>query len=157
KEKTMNVFTASICLLAGCPLFAGPGFNQTTIPTGHVGTPYTLTFSVSGGRQPYKFAVTSGALPSGSPVFNLSSDGILTGTPNGCSVFPAKNCAKTEPMTSSFTVTATDRTGVKILKAFVLKVYWNPTKDQYMFGLRSAMQAIDTEVMGIPVPHIKIA
>lgn len=136
---------------------SNPAFNQSTIPTAQVGTAYSVAVTVSGGRQPYTFAITAGSLPSGSPAFSLSPNGLLTGTPNGCPGFPNKNCAKVEPMTSTFTVTATDSMGAKIPKTFTLGVYWNPTRDQYISGFQSAMQAIQADVAGLPVPRIQIA
>src|SRR5262249_40958348 len=66
---------------------AGPA-----LPAGTEGTPYSQTFTASGGTGPYTFAVTSGAPPSN---LNLASGGLLSGTPTVAGDF-------------SFTVTATD-------------------------------------------------
>lgn len=48
------------------------------LPTGSVGTPYSLQFGVSGGKAPYNWQVLSGALPTG---LTFDSTGLLSGTP----------------------------------------------------------------------------
>jgi len=58
------------------------------------GSPYTASFSATGGTGPYTFAVTSGMLP---PGLTLSSAGVLSGVPAA-------------PGTVTFTVTASDAT-----------------------------------------------
>lgn len=58
-----------------------PGLAITTLsplPTGSVGTPYSLQFEVSGGKAPYTWQVLSGALPTG---LTFDSSGLLSGTP----------------------------------------------------------------------------
>ena len=45
---------------------ATPSFTSTTLPAGAVGIPYGADLQVSGGQQPYSFAVTNGSsLPTG--------------------------------------------------------------------------------------------
>ncbi|HTB11342.1 MAG TPA: putative Ig domain-containing protein [Bryobacteraceae bacterium] len=63
-----------------------------TLPAASAGVAYTQALTATGGASPYKFAVTTGSLPSG---FSLSTTGSITGT-----------AAAAE--TGTFTVTATD-------------------------------------------------
>lgn len=68
-------------------------FSPTTIPDGQYGSSYkNLTLNVSGGKNPYSFSLTGGALPAG---MALSGDGVLSGAPKAAGSF-------------SFTVNATD-------------------------------------------------
>ena len=72
-----------------------PGFSVTTtsLPSGTVGSSYSVTLAAIDGTTPYSWALTSGSLPAG---LSLSgSSGAITGTPTALG-------------TSSFTVTATD-------------------------------------------------
>ncbi len=63
------------------------------LPAATVGTAYTQTFTPSGGKIPYSYAITAGALPAG---LNLNlSNGTLSGTPSTAGPF-------------SFSITATD-------------------------------------------------
>ena len=80
-----------------------------TLPSGVNGTPYSQTFSATGGVAPYAYALTGGTLPTG---LNLSSHGVLSGTPTQFGHF-------------SITVTATDSTGgtpATISQTFALTV-----------------------------------
>ncbi len=74
----------------GCPsIFLTP----STLTAGMAGTPYpTTTLMPSGGTSPYSFTIPVGALPTG---MNLSSGGVLDGTPTSFGTF-------------NFTVRATD-------------------------------------------------
>ena len=87
-------------LSVGCQtLTEGPA----TLPIGSVGSPYSATFTGSGGRSPYTFAQTSGSLPSG---LSLLSNGMLTGTPTSAS--------------SVFAVTVTDANGCSTTASYTL-------------------------------------
>ncbi|MFW5329818.1 beta strand repeat-containing protein [Hydrogenophaga sp. ZJX-1] len=66
--------------------------SPATLPDGAVTAVYSQTLTASGGVSPYSFAVTAGALPAG---LNLSSGGVLSGTPTAGGTF-------------NFTATATD-------------------------------------------------
>ena len=72
------------------------------------GTKYSKTLTVSGGKAPYTFSVTSGSLPSG---LALSSSGALSGTPSPAGM-------------SSFTVQATDSSSpaLSVTQAYTLTV-----------------------------------
>ena len=65
-----------------------------TPPAGVHGTPYSFTFSATGGNLPLSWTVTAGILP---PGLTLNPDGTLAGTPTAASVMPF-----------AFTVTVTD-------------------------------------------------
>jgi large repetitive protein len=62
------------------------------LPSGIVGTSYSLTFAATGGTTPYRWSVASGSLPAG---LTLSNAGVLSGTPTSVGTF-------------NFTVRATD-------------------------------------------------
>ena len=64
----------------------------TTLPSGTVGSPYSVTISAGGGTVPYTFTITAGVLPDG---LTLATDGVLSGAP-------------TVPTTTTFTVQAKD-------------------------------------------------
>lgn len=77
----------------GCGIIITP----TTLTPGTAGVPYPITTLMpSGGVSPYTFTIPVGSLPSG---MNLSSSGVLDGTPTATGTFP-------------FTVRATDNGGV---------------------------------------------
>ncbi len=60
-------------------------FAAHRLPGGTIGVPYSFTFKMAGGQQPYTFAtVSTNPLPAG---LTLSSAGILSGTPTQSGVF----------------------------------------------------------------------
>ncbi|HET6255312.1 MAG TPA: MBG domain-containing protein [Puia sp.] len=74
----MTAFCAGLSTM----LFAQPGFNFSppTLPHGLYGSAYAKqTITVTGGKAPYKFSISSGKLP---PGITLSSDGVISGTPS---------------------------------------------------------------------------
>jgi MBG domain-containing protein len=74
----------------------GLSISPTTFPGGSYGSTYnTQTIKVTGGKQPYTFAVSAGSLP---PGLTLSKDGVLGGTPTAVGKF-------------SFTVAVQDHSG----------------------------------------------
>ena len=76
-------------LSVAAPVFA---VSPTTLPEPVAGEPYSQQFTASGGVAPYRFALTSGSLPTG---LSLSSSGLLSGR-------------ATQVGTFSITVTVTD-------------------------------------------------
>ena len=50
-----------------------------SLPSGQVGTPYSTTLAASGGTPPYRWSVSSGALPPGLTL--APSTGVISGTP----------------------------------------------------------------------------
>ncbi len=63
--------------------------TTSTLPSGTAGVPYSQALSATGGRTPYTWSVSQGALPVG---LRLSSSGTISGTPenNGTFAFTAK-------------------------------------------------------------------
>jgi len=58
--------------------------NSTPLPVGTGGTPYSATFTATGGATPYTFTET-GALPVG---LSMSSAGTISGTPTSAGTYP---------------------------------------------------------------------
>ncbi len=78
-----------------------PVITTTGLPGGIVGKPYPATqLQATGGQAPYRWAITTGALPAG---LTVSSTGLISGT-------PAANGSLTSKV-SSFTVQVTDAAG----------------------------------------------
>ncbi|MCX7826397.1 MAG: Ig domain-containing protein, partial [Verrucomicrobiae bacterium] len=73
---------------------------------GAVGVLYSQTLVVSGGTGPYRWSVTTGALPDG---LSLSSGGLLSGIPTKAGVF-------------NFTVQATDAAGVSASLPYTMAI-----------------------------------
>lgn len=51
---------------------------SSSLPEGNTGSPYTATFSATGGATPYQWAIASGSLPSGIQL--QPSSGVISGT-----------------------------------------------------------------------------
>ncbi len=100
-----------LLLCNACAGFSAPangnstaGSNSTgsltisaTLPSGVVGSSYTVTLNVSGGTAPYSFAIASGELPAG--LLLGSTTGTILGTP-------------TTPGSFSFAISVSDSTGL---------------------------------------------
>jgi hypothetical protein len=82
----------SVTIDAPAPLLIDPGLQPAD--AGVHGTPYSFTFTATGGYLPLSWTVTAGALP---PGLTLNNDGTLSGTPTKASSTPF-----------AFTVTVTD-------------------------------------------------
>jgi Zn finger protein HypA/HybF involved in hydrogenase expression len=83
----------------------GNGFNN-----GKVGSPYTAMLSVSGGKSPFTFTISSGSLP---PGLTLNGTGTIAGTPTaaGSYTFTAKvTDANGSTDTATCTITITGST-----------------------------------------------
>ena len=83
---------ASITKTVTINIVIGMTFTTTTLPGGENGVPYNQKLAVTGGVNPLKFTVASGALPAG---LSLGTNGVIAGTPSGSG-------------TSQFTVQAAD-------------------------------------------------
>ncbi len=98
---------------AGLIINAPPQFTiAATLPTAAQNVPYNVVLTVTGGTvgvpgNPYNFAITAGAIPTGLSL--NEKDGTLAGTPTVNGTF-------------NFTVTATDLAGVSTSRAFTLVV-----------------------------------
>ncbi|HMF09564.1 MAG TPA: PKD domain-containing protein, partial [Thermoanaerobaculia bacterium] len=99
---SQSIITSTASLIANTSEFS-PCFTATgacppitvlpaTLPQGTQGTPYTQTFTASGGASPYTFTVSSGSLP---PGLTLATGGLLSGMPTASGTF-------------AFTITAKD-------------------------------------------------
>lgn len=77
-----------------------------SLPDGIVGVHYSEQISVVGGSSPYRWEVTSGALPQG---FSLSDTGVISGT----AVAPAE---------AEFEITVTDQSGQSDTKEYAVDV-----------------------------------
>ena len=86
--------------------------SPTSLPNFEVDQPYTVTFTATGGTEPYIFSVVNGSLPSG---LELSSSGILSGTPTVIGIY-------------NFTIRVTDFAGNEIQQEYVL-TYDSPDID----------------------------
>jgi hypothetical protein len=69
-------------LTVTCP---GVTVVNPVVTTGTAGTPFSQTFTQSGGTPPVNFVINSGTLP---PGLTLSAAGVLSGTPTGSGTFP---------------------------------------------------------------------
>jgi hypothetical protein len=54
--------------------------SPSTLPNGNLNSPYTSTFSATGGQPPYRWSLAPGSPPL-PPGLNLSSNGTILGTP----------------------------------------------------------------------------
>jgi surface protein len=86
--------------------------SPTSLPNFEVDQPYTVTFTATGGTEPYIFSVVNGSLPSG---LELSLSGILSGTPTVVGIY-------------NFTIRVTDFAGNDIQQEYVL-TYDSPDID----------------------------
>jgi hypothetical protein len=97
---------------AGKPPANGPGalnIAEFTLQVGAVNVPYMQLLIASGGQTPYTWSITSGSLPAG---LNLTSDGVISGTPSGNpSQYSSAGCALTSgsfPITCNFAAQVVD-------------------------------------------------
>ncbi len=68
--------TMQLPLTIGLPVLT---ITTTTLPSGQVGSPYSLTLAAAGGTTPFNWTITLGTLPAG---MNLNpSTGMISGTP----------------------------------------------------------------------------
>lgn len=89
-----------------------PGLSITAppLPASGQGVPYRAVFSASGGFPPYTWSLVSGDLPAG---LNLSSEGVISGTPTAAGTF-------------NFTVQAADLYPATISDPLMLKIVATP-------------------------------
>ena len=86
---------------------AAPSITTSSpLPGGVVGVPYSQTLAASGGTAPLTWTVTSGSTPAG---MNLSSGGVLSGTPTTAALY-------------SFVATVTDANSVSANKTFSITI-----------------------------------
>jgi len=98
-DDNSDFITIRVALQGGTSaIVAAPG----TLPAMSVGTAFRQPLSASGGRAPYVFRLTTGALPAG---LSLDGAGLLSGTPTQRGPF-------------NFTVRATDAAGASADKSY---------------------------------------
>ncbi|HTQ55988.1 MAG TPA: putative Ig domain-containing protein [Bryobacteraceae bacterium] len=85
--------------------------TSSALPNATVGVKYSLTLAATGGKTPYTWSITAGALPAGLTL-NTSS-GAITGTPGATG-------------SASFTATVTDSASTTANQAFTLNVVAAP-------------------------------
>jgi large repetitive protein len=100
---SMHQVIKASALITFLPSHYNPVPVASGLKGGITGIAYTETITAQGGTSPYTFAVTSGALPTGTTL-NTSS-GVISGTPTAASTF-------------SFTITVTDSLGYTGSQAF---------------------------------------
>jgi hypothetical protein len=84
--------------------------TTSPLPSGAVGTAYSVQFAATGGTSPYTWSVASGStLPAG---LTLSSSGLLSGTPT----------AAASPATFGITVTDSEAPPVSVSATFTLTI-----------------------------------
>ncbi|MCC6195593.1 MAG: autotransporter domain-containing protein [Burkholderiales bacterium] len=91
------------------PVLVAIQLSPSTLPNGMVGTPYSQSFSASGGTPPYSFSRTSGALP---PGLQLAGN-VLSGTP-------------TRPGDYPFRIAVTDSSGNSGFLDYTLRIADSP-------------------------------
>lgn len=91
------------------PNFIPAHYNPVPVASalkgGVTGSAYSETITAQGGTPPYTFAITSGALPTGTSM----SGGVISGTPSATGTF-------------TFTVTVTDSLGFTGSQAFTIVI-----------------------------------
>jgi len=79
-RRTWFLFSMVLLLLAAGTAFAAPlNIKTSSLPSGIVGTAYSQSLTASGGKTPYAWSITAGALPAGLSLNALS--GVISGTP----------------------------------------------------------------------------
>lgn len=94
-------------VIAFPPSYFNPVPVAQVLKQGTLGVSYSETISAQGGTSPYSFAVTSGALPTGTSL--NSSSGVISGTPSATGTF-------------SFTITVTDANGYSGSQGFSIAI-----------------------------------
>lgn len=102
-DKNNCTGTKSYSITIGCPNIT---LSPSSLPSGTINVPYSQTITASGGAAPVTFAITSGAQPTG---LNLSSGGVLSGTPTATGPF-------------TFDVTATDNNGCQGTQRYTVTI-----------------------------------
>ena len=97
----------SFAAVVACPTIH---LTPTNLAGGTLGVSYSQSLTATGGVPVYAFAVTSGGLPGG---LSLSANGVLSGTPSA-------------PVSTNFTVTATDTNGCAGSLAYTLSILGAP-------------------------------
>jgi hypothetical protein len=101
-----RIDSTSITININSPSCSTITLVPTSLPNAFISASYTQNVTASGGKSPYTFSITAGALAEG---LILSSNGFLSGTPTSLG-------------SSSSMVTATDSNGCSGSKEYILQV-----------------------------------
>jgi hypothetical protein len=115
-----------------------PIITTTTLPNGTIGAEYNVTLTATG-TNPITWSLESGNLPNG---INLSSTGILSGTPTVSETFDfavkAANEAGSEK--KELFIVIDEETGISTLQIAEMKIYPNPTNGKLFVECGNAVQ-----------------
>ncbi len=119
-----------------------------TLPNGFAGTAYNQTVKATGGAEPYRFALSSGALPTG---LSLSASGSLSGTPTQAGIYNFTIAAESNGCTGAQAYALAFRsTTVSAVSAASYKAEAAPESIVAVFGGQMTEQ---TQVAtGLPLP-----
>lgn len=95
------------------PVYAEPTVNALTFTDGYAGAMYTKTLTGTGGKSPFTWTITGGALP----------PGLTLGSSSGTVGSVIASSGITNGQTFNFTATLTDANGHAANKAFSMTVY----------------------------------
>src|SRR5262245_18379061 len=87
RRSKRRLFPVALVLCVGTGTLHGQGnltITTSSLPDGRVGSSYSARITATGGTSPYKGSVISGTVPTG---LGLSSDGVLSGTPQSAGMF----------------------------------------------------------------------
>jgi putative Ig domain-containing protein len=87
RRSRRRLFPVALVLCVGTGALHGQGnltITTSSLPDGRVGSSYSARITATGGTSPYKWSVISGTAPTG---LGLSSDGVLSGTPQSAGTF----------------------------------------------------------------------
>src|SRR5437660_4946013 len=80
-----DIAAFSLSVAATVPAPSPVKIATLSLPGGQVGTLYQTQLTATGGKQPYRWTLASGALPGG---LSLASNGLISGTPTASGKFP---------------------------------------------------------------------
>lgn len=93
-------------------VYAKPSITTASLPEGYTGTSYSQALATAGGKAPFTWSVSAGALPAGLAVDPAT--GAISGTPTASGSFAP-------------TITVTDANGQSGSRAYALTLYDPPT------------------------------
>src|ERR1700675_1024321 len=134
-KRLLLILIAALVFAAAAKAQAGPSFTSVTLPAGEVTVPYGADLQVTGGTQPYTFALATGStLPAG---FTLAP------TANG-NVSPGhiSNSSPAAAGTFSFGVTVTDSNNLSATATISLTINPAPTSTAAQLALLTGQYAV---------------
>src|SRR5579863_1182716 len=132
-KRLMIILMAALVFAARSKAQTGPSFTSATLPAGEVTVPYGADLQVTGGTQPYTFAITSGSLPAG---FTLAPTG--NGNVNAGHI---SDSAPAAAGTFSFGVTVTDSNNLSATATISLTINPAPTSTAAQLALLNGQYA----------------